>query len=149
MIKPPDRGGDILCRALALHQHRPDQHMHRVTFLEPMQDITDHRPCRAGDNTDDARHGGDHLLAFRREQALGHQPPTAFLQLLEQGPLASQFNLLHHDLVFRSPGIGGQLACHHHFQSFFGLGGQLSGNAFPADGIEGCAVILEREIHMP
>ena len=47
-----DRGGDLLRRALALDDHRPDEHTAREAIGQAMEDVANHRAGRRGDDAD-------------------------------------------------------------------------------------------------
>ena len=70
-VEAVDGGGDLDGAGLALHPHRPDQHMAGEAVGEPMQNVADHRAGRRGDHADDARQIGQRQLALRVEQAFG------------------------------------------------------------------------------
>ncbi len=67
---------------------------------QPMQDIADYRPGRAGDNPDHRWHLRQGFFARRIEQPLGRQPLATFLELFQHGAFAGDFHLLHDNLVF-------------------------------------------------
>ena len=113
-----------------------------------MQDVTDHRTGRAGDNTDHCRHMGDRLFAFGVKQPLGGKAPAAFFQLAQHRTLASHLHGLHDDLVFRAPAIDCQLASDDNLQPLFRLHGKRAGDSLPADPVKGIPVILQGEIEM-
>ena len=133
----------------ALHQRAPKQNMHPEPVGQAVQDIANHRPCRAGYNTDDRRHARQWLFPRRIKQPFSGQPPAAFLKLFQHGAFAGDLHLLHNNLVFRPAAIDCQLAGDNDLKSFLGLHGKLAGNHFPADSIKRAAIILEGEIDMP
>ena len=108
--KAADRRGDLRRRALALHRHRPQDHMRRAAILEPVEDVADHRAGRRGDDADDPRQERQLALALGREQAFGGERLAAFFEQREQRALARELHPLDDDLVFGAPRIGGELA---------------------------------------
>ena len=69
-VEAEDGGGDLDRAGLALHPHRPDQHMAGEAVGEPMQDVADHRAGRRGDDADDARQIRQRPLARLRRTGL-------------------------------------------------------------------------------
>ena len=140
--------GNLLRRALSLDQHGPHDHPAREAIREPMEDIANHRARGRGDHADGPREEGQRSLAVGSEQAFGSQPRPGFLEQRQQGTLACQLHPLDHDLVLRSPGIGGQLAARDDFEPVFGLERQSLGVASPHDPVEHRLFVLERAIHV-
>ena len=134
--KPADRSRDLLCRTIALNQHRPDQHLDRKAVCQAVQDIADHRPGRRSDHADHARHIGQRPLAFRREQPLGFKPGLVAGQQGQQSAFAGDFHPLDHQLIVRAARISGQLAGRDHLKPILGLEVQPLGGAAPHDRFE-------------
>ena len=109
-LKPRIARGDLLGRGLALHAHRPDQHMDGKAIGEAMQDVADHRAGRRGDDADDARQEGQQLLARGVEQALlGELAPPRFEQRHQRAD-ARRLQRFDDDLIGGLAGEGGELA---------------------------------------
>ena len=85
-LKPRMAAATSAAQRLALHRHRPDQHVAREAVAQPVQDVADHR---AGGRGDDADHLAAGTAAARLragvEQALGGERLRA---LLEHAPAA-------------------------------------------------------------
>ena len=109
-VEAGDGGGHLDRAGLALHPHRPDQHVAGEAVGEPMQDVADHRAGRRGHDADDARQKGQRLLAIRVEQAFGGELAFALLEQRHQRADAGGLELVDDDLIFRLVGIGGDPA---------------------------------------
>ncbi len=98
------------CRLLALHRHRPDQHVARKAVGQPVQDVADHRAAGRGHHAHHLGQEGQWPLAVKIEQALDLQPLAPVLQKLEQRAFAGELEAVDDDLVARRAGIGRELA---------------------------------------
>ena len=70
-VEAMDGGGDLLGGAVALHPHRPHDHVAREAVGEPVQDVADDGAGRRGDDADQLRQERQQLLARGVEQAFG------------------------------------------------------------------------------
>ena len=109
-LKPAMAAATSARAGLALHPHRPHQHVAGKAVAEAMQDVADHRAGRRGDHADDARQIGQRPLARVGEQALGGEHLLALLEQRHQRADAGRLQLVDDDLVFRLAGIGGDAA---------------------------------------
>ena len=109
-VEARDGGGHLARRLLALHRHRPDQHMAREAVGQPMQDVADHRAAGRGHHAHHLGQEGQRPLAVGVEQALGLQLLAPVLQELQQRAFARQLQAVDDDLVARRAGIGRELA---------------------------------------
>ena len=107
-IEAGDGGGDIGGGAVALHAHRPDQHVARETVGQTMQNVANDRAGRRGDDADHRRQMRQELLARFVEQPLGGQPPLALFEQRHQRAETRRLERLHDDLILRAAGIGRQ-----------------------------------------
>ena len=147
-VEPANGASHLAGRLLPLDERSPEQHPHAEPVAQPVQDIADHRPGRAGDDPDHRRHHRERLLAAGIEQSLGGETPAAFLKLSQHRPFAGHFHGLHDDLVFRAAAIDGQLAGDNDLKPLFRLHAEGTGHRLPADGVEGVLLVLQREIQM-
>ena len=147
--KPAHRACHLLCRALALHQHRPHDHAARETVCQPVEDIADHRPRGRGNHPDGSRQIGQWPFARRIEQPFRFEPCLGLFQQRQQRPFAGQLHPFDHDLVFRAPRIGRDLARRHDFQPVFRAERQAPRIAAPHHPVEHGVLVLERAVHMP
>ena len=79
-LKPAMAAATSAADRLALHPHRPDQHMARKAVGEAVQDVADDGAGRRGDDADHARQKRERALARLVEQALGGEPAAALLE---------------------------------------------------------------------
>ena len=98
-VEARDGGGHFGRAGLALHAHRPDQHMAREAVIQAVQDVADHGARGRGDDADDLRQIGNGLLARRIEQALGGELLLALFQQRHQRADARRLDVLDDDLV--------------------------------------------------
>ena len=147
-LKPGDRRGDLLGRALALDRHRPEQDMGREAIVQPVEDVADHRPGRRGDHADHARQERQRLLARRVEQPLGGERAAPLVEQRHQRALPGQLQPLDDDLVARAAGIGGEPAGRDHLDPVLGLEADRRRLAVPDHRVDAGLVVLEREIAM-
>ena len=130
-IEPGDGGGDLGRRAVALHLHRPDQHVARKTVGEPMQNVANDGAARRGDDADHRGQIRQELLARLVEQSLGGQPPLALFQQRHERAKAGRLERFDDDLILRAAGIGGQPPGDHDFEAGLELELDARGGAAP------------------
>ena len=148
-IKPLDGPCHLRGGALALDQCSPDEDPDPEPIRETMKYVADHRAGWARHDADDHRHVRYRLFAFAVEQPFGGKPAAALLELPQHRTFTGHFHRLHDDLVLRTPAIDCQLAGDDDLKPFFRLHGERAGNGFPADTVEGIAVVLQGKIEMP
>ena len=147
-VEAVDGGGDLDGAGLALHPHRPDQHMAGEAVGEPVQDVADHRTGRRGDHADDARQIRQRQLAIRVEQALGGERAFALLEQRHQRADAGRLEIVDDDLIFRFVGIGGDASLDHHFEPLLGLELEPLIRALPDHRLDRGLLVLQHEIAM-
>ena len=147
--KAAHRARHLLGRALPLHQHRPDQHLRRASIRQPVQDVADDRAGGGCNDADRARQEGQRLLALGREQSFARQRRLELFQQRHQRAFARQLHPVDHDLIFGSPGIGGELARGDHLHPVLRREGQALCPAFPHDAVDDGIIVLQAEIEMP
>ena len=147
-VEAADRGGDLLGRALALDQHRPNEHPAREAVGQAVQDVADDRAGGRGDHADDLGQERQRPLAFLGEQPLGRELALALFEQLEQCALAGELHPLDHDLVARAAGIGRDPAARDHLHAVLGRDPEASGGAAPAHRVQDRVLVLEREIEV-
>ena len=145
-VEAADRLRDLGRRSLALHAHRPHQHVDGKAIGEAMQDVADHRARRRGDDADDARQIGQQLLARGVEQPLFGKLAPARLEQRHQRADARRLQRFDDDLVGGLAGKGGDLAGDDDLEPFLGLDPHAAENALPDHRVEPGAGVLEREI---
>ena len=136
-----------LCRAgLALHAHRPNQHVAGEALVESMEDVADHSTRGRGDDADELRQVGNGLLPRGIKQPLRREPLPALLQQRHQRAHARGLDVLDHDLVVRLHRVGGDLAGGDHLETLLHLGAEPAEAAAPDHRVELGALVLDGEI---
>ena len=147
-VEAVDGGGDLLRRAFSLNQDRPQDHPTGEAVRHPVQDIANDGPGGGGDDADDIGQEGDFAFAAGVEKALGGQFFPPLLQQLEQGALPRQLHAFDHDLVFGTPGIGGQAPGGDDLHAVFRGKAQPPGASPPADPVQDGVGIFEGKIQV-
>ena len=145
-VKAVDRRRHFGGGALALHLHRPQQHMTRKPVGNTMQNVADHRPCGRRHHADACGQHRQRFLPLFIEQSFGGQFLAAFLQQLEQRAFARQFHGVDDELIAGPPRIGGQTARCDHLHAFLGLQADLGEGAAPDDGVQNGVFVLEAHV---
>ena len=140
--------GGVVGAAVALHAHRPHDHVAREAVGEPVQDVADDGAGRRGDDSDHPRQERQRPFAFPVEQPLARQLLPQLVEQRHQRADTRRLQRLDDDLVFRAAGIGGELAGRDDLQPILRAERQARCRAFPHHAIEQRILILEREIKM-
>ena len=145
-VEAADRRRDLLGRAVALHTHRPDQHMAREAVGQAVEDVADDGPGRRGDDADHRGEERKEMLPRLVEQAFGGELLLALLEERHQRPEACRLQRLDDDLVGRAARIGGQPPGGDDLKPSSGLMRMRGEGASPHHRIDLRAVVLESEI---
>ena len=124
-VEAGDRPCHLVAGRLALHPHRPDQHMHGKPVGDAVADVADDRSGRRGDDADHLRQERQRPLARLGEEPFCLQLAPPLVEQRHQRPGTGRLDVLDDDLVFRRTRIGRQLAGGHDLQALFRLEGQL------------------------
>ena len=147
-VKSAHGGGHLIGRALALHQHRPDDDAGGTAILQPVEDIADHGAGGRGDDADHARQERQRLLAIAIEQPFGRERPAPLVKELHQRALPGQLHPFDDDLIFGTARIGGEPAGGHHLDPVLRPEGEAAGGALPDHAVDHGLVVLQRQIAM-
>src|SRR5262245_60952734 len=145
-VEAADGGGDLLGRAVALHAHRPHDHVAREAVGEPVQDVADDGARGRCDDADQLWQERQELLARRVEQAFGRELALALLNERHERAESSRLERLDHDLVFRLAGIGGQPPGDEDLEPLLGLEPPAGERSPPDHRLDFGILVLEREI---
>jgi hypothetical protein len=116
---------------------------------KPVQNVANDRAGRRGDDADHRRQMRQQLLARFVEQSLGGKPLLALLEQRHERAEPGGLQRIHHDLVLRAPGIGGQPAGDGDLETGFELELDALRGAAPDHAGDAGALVLEIEINVP
>ena len=147
-VKAVDGARDLRRAGLALHPHRPHQHVTRKAVGEAMQDIADDGASRRGDDADDLWHEWQQLLAGGIEQTLRPQLFGAQVQQRKQRAHTCRLDAVDDNLVGRLAREGGDLAGGNNLHALLGPHAQPREGALPHHRIDPGGGVLQTEIDM-
>ena len=147
-VEAADRRGDLFGRAVALHPHRPHQHVARKAVGQPVQDVADDGAGGRRDDADDRGQERQELLARLVEQAFGGELLLALLEQRHQRAEARRLQRLDHDLVGAAARIGREPAGGDDFEPLLRLDPHAAEGAAPHHRIDAGGLVLQGEIGM-